>query len=59
MDVELQRVFKQVAFENISISAFVNNASYDEHQPVVLNSGITRGKTTTYGALGHGAFKSS
>jgi iron complex outermembrane receptor protein len=42
--------FEPAAFENISISAFVNNASDDEYHVMVLNSGLVGGTTTAYGA---------
>ncbi len=42
--------FEPAAVENVSISAFVNNASDDEYHVMVLNSGLTGGTTTAYGA---------
>ena len=42
--------FEPAAFQDVSVSAFVNNASDEEYHVMVLNSGLTGGTTTAYGA---------
>ena len=42
--------FEPASYEKVSVSAFVNNAGDDEYHVMVLNSGLTGGTTTAYGA---------
>lgn len=42
--------FQPAAYERVSLSAFVNNATDDEYHVMVLNSGLVGGTTTAYGA---------
>jgi len=42
--------FQPAAYESVSVSAFVNNATDDEYHVMVLNSGLVGGTTTAYGA---------
>jgi len=41
--------FEPAAIENLTISGFVHNASDDEYHPMVINSGLVGGTTTSYG----------
>lgn len=43
-------LFEPAAFQDVSVSVFVNNASDEEYHVMVLNSGLTGGTTTAYGA---------
>jgi iron complex outermembrane recepter protein len=42
--------FEPSKYENLTISGFINNASDDEYHPMVINSGLIGGTTTSYGA---------